>query len=178
MIRQEARDQITETIGFIKTLYSVAEMKIIAVGAVLGGYAAAALGGFDKQLIALFWLSVIDFATGFYAACHCGNCWSAKMFRGFMKKLSIFGAVAVAVLLDHVFTSSVFRYAAIAGFGLMEALSIVENADRGGWGDFIPDWVRNYLALLKKQRLDKYQDGPTPEQLAAQSAGKKGDPQA
>lgn len=170
---QKAREQLTEVMDFIKTIYSMSELKIIAIGCVIGGYVACALGGFDKQLISLFWLSVIDFGTGFYAAIVTGNCWSKKLFRGFLKKLSIFAAVAVAVLLDHVLQSSMFRYAAIAGFGLMEAISIIENADRGGWGDFIPEWIRARLALLKAQRLDKFPEKPTDLDLELQKAAKR-----
>ena len=153
--KREAREAITETLEFIKTMYSANELKIIAIGGFIGSFIAEAVGGFDKQIIALFWLSVIDFATGLYAACHCHNCVSAKMFRGLAKKIAIFAAVAVAVLLDHVLAVEQIRFAAIAGFGIMEALSIIENADRGGWGDFIPEWIRKRLALLKEQRLDK-----------------------
>lgn len=159
MYREEMRRIVTETFTFFQTLYSANEWKIIAVASVIGGTVSSALGGFDKQLIALCWLSAIDFGTGVYAACHEGNCWSSRMFRGFIKKLSIFGAVAVAVLLDDVLTANTFRHAAIAGFGIMEAISIIENADRGGWGDFIPDWIRSRLALLKAERLDKLKGG-------------------
>lgn len=150
----EAREAITDIMEFFKTMYSVDEIKIITIGGFFGSFIASAVGGFDKQIIALFWLSVIDYATGLYAACHTHTCWSAKMFRGLLKKFSIFGAVAVAVLLDHVLTVQQFRFAAIAGFGIMEALSIVENADRGGWGDFIPLWIRKRLAMLKEERLE------------------------
>lgn len=160
MFTQEARRTITETLTFIKTLYGANEIKIIAIGGVVGGFISSALGGFDKQLIALCWLSLIDFATGLYAGLHNHNCASPKMFRGFMKKLSIFGAVAVSVLVDEVLAAHMFRYAAIAGFGLMEALSIIENADRGGWGDFIPQWMRDRLEMVRSERLDKKQKDP------------------
>ena len=155
MFRQEVREQATEVLIFIKSMYSANELKIVAAGGVVGSFLSSALGGFDKQLIALCWLSLIDFATGLYAACYQHNCWSAKMFRGFMKKISIFVAVAVAVLLDDVLGVHQFRFATIAGFGLMEALSIIENADRGGWGTFIPQSIRKRLAMLKEQRESK-----------------------
>ena len=174
MFKQEARRTTTDVIAFFKTFYSANEVKIVAFGGLVGSFVASALGGFDKQLTALFWLSLIDFLTGVYAAWHDHTCRSSTMYRGFFKKLSIFGAVAVAVLLDQVLTVHQFRFAAIAGFGIMEALSIIENADRGGWGDFIPAWIRQRLAELKEQRFKTKKKDPshehsektsTPEQL-------------
>lgn len=160
MFKQEARRTTTELLAFFKTFYSANELKIVALGGLAGSFVASALGGFDKQLIALCWLSLIDFVTGVYAAWHDHTCRSGTMYRGFFKKLSIFGAVAVAVLLDDVLAVHTFRFAAIGGFGIMEALSIVENADRGGYGDFIPVWIRQRLAELKEQRFKTKKKDP------------------
>ena len=63
--------QISDVFYFVANLYSKTEIKIIAISGIIGGFIAAAVGGFDKQLMALFILMVVDYATGMYAACVC-----------------------------------------------------------------------------------------------------------
>ena len=126
--------QISEVFYFVANLYSKTEIKIIAVSGIIGGFIAAAVGGFDKQLIALFILMVVDYATGMYAAWHEHTIFSKRGYQGVMKKLSILIAVSFGVLVDMVLKTDFCRYTVIAGFGVMEAISIIENADRGGYG--------------------------------------------
>lgn len=145
-----------EIIDFLGSLYTFTEIKIIAVSGVLGGILAKALGGFDSQIQALFALVIFDYATGMFAAWKHNQIWSKAGYHGLMKKLSIFGAVAFAVLVDCCLKTDVIRYTAIAGFGVMEAISIIENADRGGWGGFIPPFLRGHLSQIKEQKVDKF----------------------
>ncbi|NLU43429.1 MAG: phage holin family protein [Acholeplasmataceae bacterium] len=130
-------------------LYSKTEIKIIAVSGIIGGFMAAAVGGFDKQLLALFILMVVDYATGMYAAWHEHTIFSKRGYQGIMKKLSILVAVSFGVLVDMVLKTDFCRYTVIAGFGVMEAISIIENADRGGYGHVIPPVIRKHLKELK-----------------------------
>lgn len=134
---------------FILGLYAAYEIKIIIVCGLAGGLIAKALGGFDKQLIGLLIFMLIDYVTGMYAAWHEHDLWNKKAFRGLFKKASILGVVAFCAGVDIMLKIDIARYAAIAGFGIMEAMSIIENADRGGWGNVFPVWIREKLALIK-----------------------------
>ena len=127
---------------FVLGLYAAYEIKIIIVCGVVGGLVTKAVGGFDKQLVGLLIFMLIDYATGMYAAWHEHDLWSKKAFRGLFKKASILGVVVML-------KTDIARYGAIAGFGIMEAMSIIENADRGGWGHIFPTWIREKLAAIK-----------------------------
>ena len=141
--------QISDVFYFVANLYSKTEIKIIAVSGIIGGFIAAAVGGFDKQLMALFILMLLDYATGMYAAWHEHTIFSKRGYQGVMKKLSILVAVSFGVLVDMVLKTDFCRYTVIAGFGVMEAISIIENADRGGYGHVIPPVIRKHLKELK-----------------------------
>ena len=141
--------QISEVLYFLANLYSKTEIKIIAVSGIVGGIIAAAVGGFDKQLTGLFMLMILDYATGMYAAWYEHKIFSKRGYQGVMKKLSIFIAVAFGVLVDMVLLTDFCRYTMIAGFGVMEAISVIENADRGGYGYIIPLVIRKHLKQLK-----------------------------
>ena len=141
--------QISEVFYFVANLYSKTEIKIIAISGIIGGFIASAVGGFDKQLVALFILMLLDYATGMYAAWHEHTIFSKRGYQGVMKKLSILVAVSFGVLVDMVLKTDFCRYTVIAGFGVMEAISIIENADRGGYGHVIPPVIRKHLKELK-----------------------------
>ena len=141
--------QISEVFYFVANLYSKTEIKIIAISGIIGGFIASAVGGFDKQLVALFILMVVDYATGMYAAWHEHTIFSKRGYQGIMKKLSILVAVSFGVLVDMVLKTDFCRYTVIAGFGVMEAISIIENADRGGYGHVIPPVIRKHLKELR-----------------------------
>lgn len=142
----------TNTIEFWVSMYSVAEIRIILLAAIVGGVISKAVGGFDKQLIGLLIFMGIDYATGMYAAFKTKTFWSVAAFKGLAKKASIVGIVAFCYGVDCMLKIDVCRYAAIAGFGIMEALSIIENADRGGWGSIFPVWIRDRLQVVKSER--------------------------
>ena len=141
--------QISDVFYFVANLYSKTEIKIIAISGIIGGFIAAAVGGFDKQLMALFILMLLDYATGMYAAWHEHTIFSKRGYQGVMKKLSILVAVSFGVLVDMVLKTDFCRYTVITGFGVMEAISIIENADRGGYGQVIPPVIRKHLKELK-----------------------------
>ena len=141
-----------EICDFIAGLYATYEIKIIFYAGITGGLIAKAVGGFDKQILGLLIFMFIDYLTGMYAAWHEQELWSKKAFRGLCKKASILGVVSFCVGIDAVLKTDFCRYGAIAGFGIMEALSIIENADRGGWGDIFPEWIRGKLTILKEEK--------------------------
>ena len=142
----------SNNIDFMLSMYSAAEVRIILLAGILGGVLSKALGGFDKQLIGLLIFMLIDYLTGMYAACKTKSFWSVIAFKGLRKKASIMGIVAFCYGVDCILKIDVCRYAAIAGFGIMEALSIIENADRGGWGSIFPVWIRDRLQVVKSER--------------------------
>lgn len=144
---------IKEFCEFVLGLYAAYEIKIIIVCGLLGGVFTKAVGGFDKQLIGLLIFMGIDYATGMYAAWHEHDLWSKKAFRGLCKKARILGVVAFCAGVDVILKTDIARYGAIAGFGIMEAMSVIENADRGGWGDIFPEWIREKLALIKEEKV-------------------------
>jgi len=141
--------KISEVCNLLSNLYTRAEVKIIAISGLVGGVLAAMLGGFDNQLKGLFLLMLVDYATGMYAAWHMHTIYSKRGYRGVMKKLSILIAIAFGVLVDIVLKTDFCRFTAIAGFGIMEAISIIENADLGGYGEIIPDIIRRHLKELR-----------------------------
>lgn len=143
---------LKEAWEFVVGLYAAYEIKIIIVCGLLGGIITKALGGFDKQLYGLIIFMGLDYATGMYAAWHEHELWSKKAFRGLCKKASILGVVAFCAGVDVVLKTDIARYSAIAGFGIMEAMSIIENADRGGWGHIFPAWIREKLAVIKDSK--------------------------
>ena len=146
-----------EISDFIMNLYSLTEIKIIAFSGILGGILAKCVGGFDQQITALFALVVIDYFSGMFAAWKNGKIWSKAGYKGIIKKISIFAAVSFAVLIDSCLKTDTFRYMSISGFGIMEVISILENADRGGWGGFIPPFIRGHLVELRKSNVDKFE---------------------
>lgn len=147
-----------EIVDFLGSLYTFTEIKIIAVSGILGGILAKCVGGFDNQITALFILVVVDYFTGMFAAWKNGKIWSKAGYKGIMKKISIFGAISFAVLIDCCLKTDTFRYMAISGFGIMEGISILENADRGGWGGFIPPFIRGHLVELRKNNVEKFEN--------------------
>lgn len=111
-----------------------------------------AVGGVDASLIALFWLVMLDFSTGMCAGWYTKT-WSSKIgCKGLLKKASIFVAVMIGYAVDTTMHTDMLRTMFIAGFGIIEALSVIENLDRCGMGDLIPSFVREKLQQIKKEK--------------------------
>lgn len=142
----------TQISDFLANMYSAAEIKIIIIAGIIGGLITSAVGGFDKQLIGLLIFMFVDYVTGMQAAWHTNSLSSRIAFKGLLKKSSIVGVVAFCFGIDCMLKLDICRYAAIAGFGIMEALSIIENADRAGWGVIFPFWIRNRLQEIKAEK--------------------------
>ena len=138
---------------WVTALYSAAELKLLVILGVVGGFLTKAVGGFDTQLYALLGFMAFDYFTGVYAAFRTRSLWSVLAFKGLLKKAAIIGVVAFCYGADCLFKIEVCRYGAIAGFGIMEIMSIIENADRGGWGYIFPPWLRDKLETIKSERV-------------------------
>jgi len=139
-------------LDFFMNMYTLTELKILAVAGLLGTIFAKAVGGFDVQVKMLMLFVVIDYMTGMYAAWQTKQLSSQLGFKGIGKKATIFIVVAFFYGADLLFNTNTLRYMAICAYGVLELVSIVENADKGGWGNLFPYFVRDKLAQIKEEK--------------------------
>lgn len=128
-----------------------AEQYLMSIGAVIGLIFSVSVGGMDKMIYALIALSIVDYATGMFTAFKTGQWDSSTGFRGILKKFVIFAVVALCNCIDTAMGMHILRQMAICAYALNEAGSIIENIDRAGYGQYIPDVIRNALARLSEQ---------------------------
>lgn len=157
------------------------EYVMMAQGALAaaGAFLSAKLGILYPVLCILMGMMVLDYITGMLASKteaidHPGDTgygWSSrKGAKGIIKKVGYLCVIAVAMVVDYVIVSVAanlgIQITAKAFFGLLvavwyllnELLSIIENAGRMGAN--VPEWLRNYIAVLK-DKIDNadYQGG-------------------
>lgn len=72
--------------------------------------------------------------------------------RGLFKKAGIFVCILIGFLLDTAMSLDLFRDMVIAGFALIEGLSLVENIDRLGYGYIIPTFLRTKLKQIADEK--------------------------
>lgn len=128
-----------------------AEQYLMSIGAVIGLVFSVSIGGMDKMIYALIALSIVDYATGMFTAFRTGQWDSSTGFRGILKKFVIFAVVALCNTIDTAMGMHILRQMAICAYALNEAGSIIENVDRAGYGQYIPDIIRNALARLTEK---------------------------
>jgi toxin secretion/phage lysis holin len=139
---------MTQFVEFVETAKSFllpgtkVQAKIMCLAAWLAAVLEALVGGFDKAVAALLALVVLDYLTGLAAAAKSGELCSRVGFRGLGKKLAIFAAVAFGQLVDQALGADLLRDMAVFSYGANEALSILENLDRLGCGQYIPAFMR------------------------------------
>lgn len=151
---------IDDCIEFIKNIVPTgAEQYLMAIGAAIGLFISIAVGGMDKMIYALIALMILDYTTGMIAAFKTGQWDSSTGFVGLAKKAVILAVVALCNTVDMAMDTHTLRQMAICAYALNEAGSIVENIDRAGWGEHIPDFIRNALARLQSTTENK--DGET-----------------
>lgn len=154
---------------------NVNAVKVATTGAAVAVSAAAAwlsarLGILLYVILILAAAMVIDYITGMLASkteaidhpYDPDYGWNSKKgAKGIIKKVGYLCVIAVAMMVDYI----ILNVAASVGieitlkafFGLMvtvwyllnEALSIIENAGR--MGAPVPDWLRQYIAVLKSK---------------------------
>lgn len=139
---------------FIRNMYTITELKILAISGTVGTIFAKMIGGFDMQIKMLMLFVIIDYVSGMYAAYKTDDVSSYKSFKGILKKATIFAVVAFCYGIDLMMNTAILRYFVICGYGVMEIVSIVENADRGGWGWIFPEFLRSKLSQIKAERLE------------------------
>lgn len=140
-------------LDFFQNLYSVTELKILAIASILFTWISKLIGGFDIQLQMLMFFVILDYLTGMYAAWHTKQLSSQIGFHGIAKKATIFLVVAFFYGADLMFGTNTLRYMAISAYGILELVSIVENADRGGWGDIFPAFIREKLVQIRESKI-------------------------
>ena len=133
--------------------YTQTEFKFLAIGSAIGGAFSFLVGGIDLPISSLLVLILIDYFTGMYAGwvkCE----WSSQVgFNGIKRKFFILVIVSISTLLDNsMCLNHMFRNMMIFGYGAMEGLSIFENFDRIGWGEYIPEILRSKLIQLRDEK--------------------------
>ncbi len=128
-----------------------AEQYLMSIGAVIGLVFSVSIGGMDSMIYALIALSIVDYITGMFTAFKTGQWDSSTGFRGILKKFVIFAVVALCNTIDTAMNINILRQMAICAYALNEAGSIIENVDRAGYGQYIPDVIRNALARLTEK---------------------------
>ena len=128
-----------------------AEQYLMSIGAVIGLVFSVSIGGMDSMIYALIALCIVDYITGMFTAFKTGQWDSSTGFRGILKKFVIFAVVALCNCIDIAMGMHILRQMAICAYALNEAGSIIENVDRAGYGQYIPDIIRNALARLTEK---------------------------
>lgn len=126
-------------------------MFIKSMVAIIGGYIAMFLGGFDGILIALCIFAVVDYLTGVIAAIIEKKLCSRIGFLGIARKILMFLMVGVATILNtNVLGGEMpIREIVIMFYIANEGISIIENSARLGLP--IPKKLIDVLEQLKKQ---------------------------
>ena len=145
----------------------------------IGAFLSAKLGILFPVLMILAGMMVVDYISGMMASKveaieHPDNPeygWSSKKgAKGIAKKVGYLCVIAVAMTVDWlilhvagmigvaVSAKALFSLLVAVWYILNELLSIIENAGRMGAN--VPDWLRSYIAVLKRKIDDQdYGDG-------------------
>lgn len=133
-------------------LWTATEMKTGAFFGAIWGFLDLALGGIDAPIIALATLIILDFITGISGAYMYHELCSRIGAMGLIRKAGIFVCIMLAYLLDTAMAVSMFRGMVITGFAIIEAMSIIENIDKLGFGYIIPCFLRVHLAKIAAEK--------------------------
>lgn len=145
----QIKDSIVDFLIYLKP--TGAEQYLMSIGAVIGLAFSVSIGGMDSMIYALIALCIVDYITGMFTAFKTGQWDSSTGFRGILKKFVIFAVVALCNCIDTAMGMHILRQMAICAYALNEAGSIIENVDRAGYGQYIPDVIRNALARLTEK---------------------------
>ncbi len=141
------------------------KVMICTMFGVAGGLVARLFGGWTEDMITLVIFMAVDFAMGLIVAgvfhksnkSASGNLSSRAGWAGLCKKCVTLLFVLIAHRLDVSLEVNYIRTAAIIGFILNEALSIVENA--GLMGIPLPEVITKAIDILKKKKEnDAFED--------------------
>ena len=127
------------------------ERLLLTVGGLMGGWISYALGGIDEGVI---WLAIfvgIDYVTGIASGAITGRLDSKRGFLGVLKKATMFVIVAVCHGMDVVLETHMIRDGAVVALVANEALSIIENIEKMGFGSIIPRPLRAAVKQIKEK---------------------------
>lgn len=93
-----------------------------------------------------------DVITGIGASIKHHKLSSAIGARGLFKKAGIFVCILIGFLLDTAMQLDLFRDMVIAGFALIEGISLIENIDRLGYGFIIPAFLRTKIKQIADEK--------------------------
>lgn len=126
---------------------------ISVVGGAVGGAVVSLLGGWDKLIMALLILMVLDYITGLIKGIYNKELSSEIGFKGLLKKVLILVVVAVAVIAEQHLGIHAIREIVIMFFAVNEAISILENASQMGLP--IPAKLKEVLLQLREKKEEK-----------------------
>lgn len=136
----------------ITTLYTVSELKIMAFASAFGAFFSVAVGGVDVQMQYFIYLVIADYITGLLAGWKTKTLSSQRGFRGLMKKVAIFVAIALCFTIDQAAGIKTLKATAMFGFAVTEGFSIFENFDRAGYGWLVPNFIRDKLIQIREEK--------------------------
>ena len=133
--------------------YTQIELRIMAIFSAIGAAFSFLVGGVDKLISALLVFVALDYVTGLIAAWKTSTLDSKKGFEGIKRKVVMLLIVIMAHWIDTcLFGVSTFRSMVIFAYLGNEGLSILENLDRMGYGEYIPSFIRDKLAQLRAEK--------------------------
>ena len=133
--------------------YTQIELRIMALFSAIGAAFSFLVGGVDKLITALLVFVVIDYVTGLIASWKTAALDSKKGFEGIKRKVVMMVIVIMAHWLDEgLFGVSTCRSMVIFAYLGNEGLSIIENFDRMGYGEYIPALIREKLVQLRTEK--------------------------
>ena len=94
----------------------------------------------------------LDVLTGIAAGLKHHRLSSAVGSKGLFKKAGIFVCILIGFLLDTAIHVDIFRDMVIAGFALIEGMSLIENIDRMGYGYIIPAFLRDKMKQIAEEK--------------------------
>ena len=133
--------------------YTQIELRIMALFSAIGAAFSFLVGGVDKLITALLLFVVIDYVTGLIAAWKTAMLDSKKGFEGIKRKVVMLLIVIMAHWIDAgILGISTCRSMVIFAYLGNEGLSIIENLDGMGYGEYIPAFIREKLAQLRSEK--------------------------
>lgn len=141
--------------NILQQLWTQTELLIGAISSCLWVALSFCLGGIDAPIKALAVLMCLDFATGIVAGWKGKELSSRIGTNGLFKKMIVLLCVTMAYMLDLTLGIDMLRSMTISAFATIEALSLVENIDRMGYGSIIPRGLRVRLAQIADEKKIK-----------------------
>lgn len=139
-------------------LWTQTEVMVGACSSSLWALLSFCVGGIDAPMKALAVLMCLDFITGIIAGWVGKELSSRRGTNGIFKKMLVLICVTMSYMLDVSLGTDMLRGMAISAFAVIEAMSLMENIDRMGYGSMIPNALRIRLAQIADEKKIKKGD--------------------